>query len=377
MKNIILKKMFSIILILGTINTMAQVGIGTTDPDDSAMLDIQSTSKGVLIPRVTTSQRDLILGVEGLLVFDSSTKSFWYYNNGWVELAAGSGSSASDEIADADRDTKVEVENTTDEDVIRFTAAGTEYMQINSNGDIKLGGRGSSTIPDSDNESEQNYTKITADGSLCYVGNATRWEDLKVPVNAVEIKAKKKTDGTDIEPAEWAGFREGASLGLLWFKNEDDDEEDEQEVLFTVQMPHGWKEGTNIFPHVHWTSGKLDNRGYLENGNGAPGGDRVTWGLEYTWVSVGEVFPESDIFYGSDVVPPNGTSLELYEHVITPLGSGGINGSGKTLSSMLVCRLFRNSTASSDTYGGEAGLLEIDFHYQVDSDGSNQEYTKD
>lgn len=43
---------------------------------------------------------------------------------------------------------------------------------------------------------------------------------------------------------------------------------------------------------------------------------------------------------------------------------------------MLVCGLFRNSSAGTDTYSGEAGLLEIDFHYQIDSDGSNEEYIK-
>lgn len=364
-----------IVFLFVAINAMAQVGIGTTSPDDSSMLDIQSTSKGVLIPRMTTTQRNLVLGVEGLLVFDSTTKSFWYYNSGWVQLGGSSGSAASDGIVDADVDTKIEVEKSEDEDVIRFTAAGTEYMQIDSNGDIKLGNKEASTTPDSDTDSEQNYTKITADGSLSYVGNATRWEDLKVPVNAVEINAKKKSDGTDIEPAEWAGFKEGSSLGLLWFESAND-EEDEQEVLFTVQMPHGWKEGTNIFPHVHWTSGRLDSRGALNDAR-APGSDRVTWGLEYIWVNVGGTFPDSDIFYGTDIVAPNGESIDLYEHVITPLGSGGINGSGKTLSSMLVCRLFRNSSAGTDTYGGEAGLLEIDFHYQIDSDGSNQEYSKE
>jgi len=41
---------------------MAQVAINTDngDPDTSAMLDIKSTDKGVLIPRMTTAQRDLI-----------------------------------------------------------------------------------------------------------------------------------------------------------------------------------------------------------------------------------------------------------------------------------------------------------------------------
>ncbi|MDO9593913.1 MAG: hypothetical protein Q7J19_02855 [Lutibacter sp.] len=61
------------------VETFAQVGIGTTNPDGSAMLDIQSNAKGVLIPRMTTSDRTTILTpANGLLVFDTDTKSLWY-----------------------------------------------------------------------------------------------------------------------------------------------------------------------------------------------------------------------------------------------------------------------------------------------------------
>lgn len=365
--------------------TFSQVGIGTTtDPDASSMLEIQSTSKGVLIPRMTTIQRDAIATpANGLLVFDTDRKSFWFYNGTatipeWKELTSGTS------LIDADGDTRVEVEKNPDEDIIRFTAADTEYMQIGSNGDIKLGNKGNSTLIggvegglESDSESEQNYTKITADGSLSYVGNATRWDDLKVPVNSVKIKAKKDNLGVEIDQPDWAGFMGGGvSLGLLWFKNEGSLDK-EQEVVFTTQMPHGWKEGTSIFPHVHWTSGRANEEGTLETLSTAPGANRVTWGLEYTWVNVGSEFPATTIITGTAVATPNAGSIALYEHVITPIGTGGINGSGKKLSSMLVCRLFRNSSAGTDTYAGEAGLLEIDFHYQIDSDGSNQEYTKE
>ena len=59
-------------------------------PDNNAMLDIQSTSKGVLIPRMTTANRLAIAGgspTEAMLVYDSDTKSFWYYDgNVWDEL---------------------------------------------------------------------------------------------------------------------------------------------------------------------------------------------------------------------------------------------------------------------------------------------------
>jgi hypothetical protein len=64
------------------------VGIGTTNPNSSAALDIQSSTKGVLIPRLTTAQRNLISSpATGLLVYDNTTNSFWFKSsNNWVEL---------------------------------------------------------------------------------------------------------------------------------------------------------------------------------------------------------------------------------------------------------------------------------------------------
>ncbi len=74
------------------LNTYAQVSINTTGavPDPSAMLDISSTTKGVLIPRMTTAER-LSIGTTqtGLLVYDTDFESFWYYNNSlavWVDM---------------------------------------------------------------------------------------------------------------------------------------------------------------------------------------------------------------------------------------------------------------------------------------------------
>lgn len=57
-------------------------------PDNSAMLDVQSTNKGMLIPRMSTTQRAAIASpATGLLVFDNTTNSFWFKNvTGWIEL---------------------------------------------------------------------------------------------------------------------------------------------------------------------------------------------------------------------------------------------------------------------------------------------------
>ena len=66
----------------------SQIGMGTTSPDPSSILDITSTTQGMLTPRMTSAQRFLIgTPAEGLLVFDTDEDSFYFYNSSqWVEL---------------------------------------------------------------------------------------------------------------------------------------------------------------------------------------------------------------------------------------------------------------------------------------------------
>lgn len=66
-----------------TAYTQAGVAISATPatPNAAAMLDITSTSKGLLIPRLTTAQRNAIAAVpDGLTVYDSTIKKYMYYN---------------------------------------------------------------------------------------------------------------------------------------------------------------------------------------------------------------------------------------------------------------------------------------------------------
>ncbi|MEM6699992.1 MAG: tail fiber protein, partial [Bacteroidota bacterium] len=67
----------------------AQVSINTdnTEPDASAMLDVSSTDRGMLIPRMDSDSRNSITNpAKGLMVFDSTTNSFWYYADVWQEV---------------------------------------------------------------------------------------------------------------------------------------------------------------------------------------------------------------------------------------------------------------------------------------------------
>ncbi len=81
---------FSLMAALYFVPVQAQqnVGIGTTTPASSAQLDVSSTTKGLLIPRLTTLQRTAIANpANGLQVYDITTNSFWYYKNtSWVEI---------------------------------------------------------------------------------------------------------------------------------------------------------------------------------------------------------------------------------------------------------------------------------------------------
>lgn len=64
------------------------IGVGTGTPDASAKLDVTSTTKGFLPPRMTTSQRDAIASpADGLMIYNSTIDKHEFYQNGvWVEL---------------------------------------------------------------------------------------------------------------------------------------------------------------------------------------------------------------------------------------------------------------------------------------------------
>jgi hypothetical protein len=83
-----MKYLTTILLAIIIYQSNAQVGIGTTAPDSSAMLQIVSTSKGLLPPCMSSSQRIAIHSpAAGLLVFDTDSSLFFYYNGSqWKSL---------------------------------------------------------------------------------------------------------------------------------------------------------------------------------------------------------------------------------------------------------------------------------------------------
>ncbi len=88
------KVVFFALFFLITLIGNAQIGIGTITPNASSVLDITSTTKGMLTPRMTTAQRIAIATpADGLMVYDTDLKVFYYYSTStstWLPIVSGS-----------------------------------------------------------------------------------------------------------------------------------------------------------------------------------------------------------------------------------------------------------------------------------------------
>ena len=108
-----------------------ETGINTTNPNSSAMLEMVATDKGLLIPSMTRAQRDAIPSpASGLLVYQTNEDpGFYVYSAAWIRIG-----SPGTVLADADGDTKIQVEESPDEDIIRMDLAGSERLTLIRNG---------------------------------------------------------------------------------------------------------------------------------------------------------------------------------------------------------------------------------------------------
>lgn len=91
MKNIITLIAFMLFSIAALTAQSVSINNDGSTPDASALLDVKSTNKGMLVPRMTSAQRTAISSpANGLLVFDNTTESFWFHTTaGWTELISG------------------------------------------------------------------------------------------------------------------------------------------------------------------------------------------------------------------------------------------------------------------------------------------------
>ncbi len=185
--------------------------------------------------------------------------------------------------------------------------------------------------------------------NLPYGAARTVWDDLRVPV------IRLKTGG--INDPTFAQFQDDGS-GSTGVYAWDFGAGAEEELFFTVQLPHGYALGTDLRAHVHWVTKTATATG------------TVIWGLEYTIANQDDAFATTSTIaatytFDGDV---------QYDHIYTEFASD-ISGAGiDSLSSMLVCRLYRD--VGTDTYADSATLLEFDLHLEFDAGGSTEKDSK-
>ena len=102
----------------------AGVGIGTATPSTKAVLDLTSTTKGFLAPRMTTAQRDAISSpVAGLQIYNSTTNALNIHNGTTWGAVAGGGSIATD--------SDVTLTSVANNDILRYESATSKWKNVN------------------------------------------------------------------------------------------------------------------------------------------------------------------------------------------------------------------------------------------------------
>ncbi|MCH8904374.1 MAG: tail fiber domain-containing protein [Bacteroidetes bacterium] len=90
-RHIILSLLICSVLLLtnsSLANAQSQFGFNTISVDTSAVMEITSTTLGLLIPRMTSAQRNAIAGpANGLLVFDTDLDRLYFYDAAWTQIS--------------------------------------------------------------------------------------------------------------------------------------------------------------------------------------------------------------------------------------------------------------------------------------------------
>lgn len=185
---------------------------------------------------------------------------------------------------------------------------------------------------------------LTVNGDLTITGDVTlsdtTWDDLRAPATAINPPGQVSDPDWDNTNGGWLFDPDG--IEVLWI---------------IMQLPHNWKEGTDLKPHIHWMPTTTNT------GN-------VFWQIDYKWTNYLDT--DAGTFSTLTVLDPgDGTALK---HQIAAFLA--MDGTDKTISSMISIKLSRLGNQGTDTYTGDALLKEFDIHYEIDGFGSDEEYTK-
>lgn len=196
------------------------MGVGTTKPDPSAALDISSTSAGLLIPRMTSAQRDALVNpATGLLVFNTTTGNF-EYNSGtsgsptWSAILNTSNliNFGWSTTGNPNTNPATNFLGTRDDVALVIRTNNSERMRVDNDGDVGVGTSGPNVRVDIDGGLAVRPASEVAvsDGSTITVGNRSY------------IRARSTTDWDSTSVSVSDGVQDGQLL-VLQAKGDCDD----------------------------------------------------------------------------------------------------------------------------------------------------------
>ena len=177
----------------------------------------------------------------------------------------------------------------------------------------------------------------------------TNWEDLRVSLFTSKLPAANYPNLAQVKDDG------NGSTGVFGYHFDDG-----EYVNITVQMPHSWKAGSTIYPHIHWLPTTDESQDYY-----------FKVGLEYLWSGIGGFDRVSTIITRDIKVQAN----TGYKHMVSDISATGISGTGKGISSVLLCRLYR-AAADGDNYASQIVITDFDIHYRMDTMGSREILSK-
>lgn len=201
---------------------------------------------------------------------------------------------------------------------------------------------------------------ITATGTVTVdtlLLSDTVWDDFVVPFSAT-------SGGGTLTAPTWAcvndptGAATGSTTTGVWTYSFS--KTATNSVVATIQLPHHYKPGTDLRPHLHWIAPD------------ATAGN-VVWGLEY-WV-----LPYNSLAYNTTTTiigvfaAPGAAKTATIASFYAYNPSLVISGTGLVESTIIMCRIYREGGNLNDTYDNVAYGLSFDIHYESNKLGTDNE----
>ncbi len=191
-------------LLLGfVINCKSQgVSISSTsgNPDNSAMLDVSSSSKGILIPRMTLNERNAITTpATGLMVFQTNdTTGFYYYEGStWKHLATGQNSQWISSGTDLyNNSNNIGISTTSPSNLL--SVGSSSQMQVNSSGNIVKLNNVTTSFPSSQGAANSVLSN-NGSGNLNWTSSPAIGNTMFTPEGGLAIKLINKTGSPSVK----------------------------------------------------------------------------------------------------------------------------------------------------------------------------------